>query len=74
MGSVTNIRYAYHKTAIETNDQDKHKDRDKNKNLEEGHIIFVKCAGVTMRQVINTKKRQKEHFWDEVQRANLFLE
>ena len=29
----------YHKTAIETNDQDKHKDRDKNKNLEEGPHI-----------------------------------
>ena len=64
----------YHKTAIETNDQDKHKDRDTNKNLDEGHIIFFKCAGVPMRQVINTKKRQKEHFWDEVKRANLFLE
>ena len=56
----------YYKTAIETNDQDQDNDRDKNKNLEEGHLIFVKCTGVTMRQVINTKKRQKEHFWDEV--------
>ena len=64
----------YHKTAIETDDQYKHKDRDKNKNLEKKHLIFVKCTGVTMRQVINTKKRQKEHFWDEVKRANLFLE
>ena len=28
--------------------------------------------GVTMRQVINTKKRAKEHFWDEVSQWKIF--